>query len=453
MVFRLYYYVIPLFLAGTLFAGNEILLRGGCCCAALGRSAGVQALARWSEPDFAVASATGLVALCGGMLLCVGVLAPQPDFSWIDPDFAEMATQAGQFIPSLIGAGLIVLAIGLSHRVTWPGVLTILLLVAGAAFTATQGERLWIAGVLVLTAMLVAPLRSCFYRHASLLSGPLEPASAISLFALVICILALAVTRSDACICWRTMHGGQVIMSREMPNSLRLTVALAVVLALLAIWRLLRPGRVRWLPWDATARQRLADAGRPIPPARADGMVMGEAERAGIPFRRCGRVLLGLGDPMRCGGRPRLRDLAIARPGTAGGIGSSVLAGRAGAAEGLWRSGSDRFAARGGWAADAGVAGHHARSRAISRLQGGTRSFDVAAAVAAVGDQQGFRAGGGLGRVDNALPGWFPCGCEEPALRGAGVARNSRCEKLGDNSTQNARFVPTRGNQAHNPVR
>ena len=29
VVFRLYYYVIPLFLAGSLFAGNEILLRGG----------------------------------------------------------------------------------------------------------------------------------------------------------------------------------------------------------------------------------------------------------------------------------------------------------------------------------------------------------------------------------------------------------------------------------------
>ena len=29
LVFRLYYYIIPLFLAGTLFAGNEILLRGG----------------------------------------------------------------------------------------------------------------------------------------------------------------------------------------------------------------------------------------------------------------------------------------------------------------------------------------------------------------------------------------------------------------------------------------
>ena len=44
-------------------------------------------------------------------------------------------------------------------------------------------------------------------------------------------------------------------------------------------------------------------------------MVLGEAERAGIPFRRCGRVLLGLGDPVGAEGDRvsaiwRLRDLA-----------------------------------------------------------------------------------------------------------------------------------------------
>ena len=105
------------------------------------------------------------------MLLCVGVLAPQPDFSWIDPDFAEVADQAGQFIPSLIGAGLIVLAIGLSQRVNLAWGATIFLLLLGAAFTATQGERLWIAGVLVVVAMLVAPLRRCFYRHAACSAG------------------------------------------------------------------------------------------------------------------------------------------------------------------------------------------------------------------------------------------------------------------------------------------
>ena len=86
VVFRLYYYVIPLFLAGTLFAGNELLLRGSVLLRTR-RQLPRRSLGRWSEPDFAVASATGLVALCGMMLLCVGILAPQPDFSWIDPDY------------------------------------------------------------------------------------------------------------------------------------------------------------------------------------------------------------------------------------------------------------------------------------------------------------------------------------------------------------------------------
>ena len=313
VVFRLYYYVIPLFLAGSLFAGNEILLRGGMLWQRAATVPAMQTIARWSEPDFAVASGTSSVALCGVLLLCLGVLAPRPDFSWMDPDVAGLAVQAGQFVPSLIGAGLVVMAIGLSHRVNLAWGLTLLLLMAGAAFTATQGDRLWVTCILLLTALLVAPFRACFYRHARLLSGPLERSTALSLVVLAICLLALAVTRPYT---HRLVNNAwwAVVMSRDLPNSLRLTVALAVILGLLAIWRLLRPGRVRWLPWDAAARGRLAALGV-VPPRDADGLVLGESERAGIPFRRCGRVLLGLGDP---GGAAtdrisviwRLRDLA-----------------------------------------------------------------------------------------------------------------------------------------------
>lgn len=310
VVFRLYYYVIPLFLAGFLFAGNELLLRGAGLVH-LGRVGTVQTLARWSEPDFAVASATGLVALGGVLLLCVGVLAPQPDLSWIDPDFGEVASQAGQFIPSLIGAGLLVLAIGLSQRVNLAWGMTIFLLVAGAAFTVTQGQRVWIAGALVAVAMLVAPLRRSFYRHASLLSGPIQPGAALWLFSLFICLVTLVASRP------RFQHNAwwEIVIARDTPNALRLTVAIAVVLSLVAMWRLLRPGRVRWLAWDGAARQRLALLGGSIPPARADGVVLGEAEQAGIPFRRCGRVLLGIGDPLGAEGDRvsaiwRLRDLA-----------------------------------------------------------------------------------------------------------------------------------------------
>ncbi len=313
VVFRLYYYVIPLFLAGGLFAGNEVLLRGGALARKRGRFPDLQGLGRWNEPDFAVASATGSVALCGVLMLCLGVLAPQSDFSWLDPDYADFVSQAGQFIPSLIGAGLVVMAIALSQRVNLAWGLTILLLVAGAAFAAAQDDRLWVAGVLILTTLLLAPFRACFYRHASLLSGPLQPTSALSLIVLVICLFALAITRPHTHFMPNNAWWA-IVLSRDVPNSLRVAVAVAVVLALLAILRLLRPGRVRYLPWDAASRQRLAAFGA-IPPAGADGMVMGEAERAGIPFRRIGRMLLGIGDPTgsesdRISAIWRLRDLA-----------------------------------------------------------------------------------------------------------------------------------------------
>ena len=234
VVFRLYYYIIPLFLAGTLFAGNEILLRGGALFTggALGRS--TQALARWSEPDFAAGAASGAVALCGALLLALGVLDSRPDFSWIDPDYADLAINAGQFVPSLFGAALIVLSIGLSQRVTLAWGATIVLLLVAAGFTAAQGASLWIPGVLVLATLLVAPFRDAYYRHARLLSGPLQAGSAVPLFALIVCVLALSAFEPTM----RTMAESswiEVVLSPDVPNSLRMSVALAVILALVAI--------------------------------------------------------------------------------------------------------------------------------------------------------------------------------------------------------------------------
>ena len=313
VVFRLYYYVIPLFLAGGLFTGNEILLRGGALVRYFDRAPALQTLRRWSEPDFAVIAVTGAVVLCGVLLLCLGILAPPTDFSWIDPDYVDLASQAGQFIPSLIGAGLVISAIALSNRVNLAWMLAVLLLVAGAAFAATQDDRLWIAGVLVLTTILLAPLRGSFYRHASLLSEPLDMAGALPLIVLAICLISLAYTRVHT----HTLANNAwwaVVLSPELSHSVRLTVAVAVVMGLIALWLLLRPGRVRFLTWDSEARLRLRHLGG-VPPASADGLLMGETDRAAIPFRRIGRVMLALGDPAgsetdRVSAIWRLHDLA-----------------------------------------------------------------------------------------------------------------------------------------------
>ena len=314
LVFRLYYYVIPLFLAGTLFAGNEILLRGGALLHGGAIARRLQSLTRISEPDFAVGAATGAVAMCGALLLSLGVLDARPDFSWIDPDFADMAANAGPFIPSLIGAALMVMAIGLSQRVMLAWWTTLALLLLAAGFTAAEGDDLWIPAVLVLAALLVAPFRDAFYRHARLITGPLHSDVLVPLMALAVCVTALAAFEPQVRLLGENSWWA-IILSPDVPNSLRLVMAVAVLLSLLAMWRLIRPGHVKWLPWAGEGRLRYASMGAEPPPV-ADGIVLGEAGRSGIPFRRVGRVMLGLGDPVgsqadRISAIWRLRDLAL----------------------------------------------------------------------------------------------------------------------------------------------
>ena len=290
-----------------MLGGGALLSRGAVARA-------TQSFVRISEPDFAVGAATGAVAICGALLLSLGVIDARPNFSWIDPDFADAAASTGQFIPSLIGAALMVLAIGLSQRVTlaWGG--TVGLLLIAAVYTAAQRDPNWIPAVLALSAVLVAPFRDAFYRHARLLTSTLKSDVLIPLLALAACVIALA-SFEPAVRMLSENSWWELILSPDLPNGLRVVMALAVLLGLLALWRLLRPGHVTWMPWAGEGRLRYAALGAE-PPAIADGLVMGEAGRSGLPFRRVGRVLLGLGDPAGAPGDRisaiwRLRDLAI----------------------------------------------------------------------------------------------------------------------------------------------
>jgi len=310
VVFRLYYYIIPLFLAGSLFTGNEVLLRGKGFLSSAVRMGGLQEL----TPDFAVTAATSAVALCGAMLLSIGVLESRPDFSWIDPDFADVAATAGQFIPSLIGGALIVLALKMAQRVALAWGATIGLLLIAAAYTVAQGERFWVPLVLVFSALLIAPFRTAFYRRARLFSGPMESAMALPVLCFSGCILALAAFEPHVRWLDNDSWWG-VIISPDVSNSLRASVAFTVVIGGVALARMLRPGKVHPEGWSADSRLRYASLGA-MPPACADGVVWGEADRAAIPYRHVGGVLLGLGDPA---GAPsdcasaiwRLRDLAL----------------------------------------------------------------------------------------------------------------------------------------------
>ena len=313
LVFRLYYYVVPLFLAGTMFAVHEVYLRGA---ARVQKRPARTGFIRASEADFSVAASTGITALSGALLLAIGVLEPveAPRFLRRAFDAGLFASHASEYVVSLIGAALMVLAIGLSQRVTLAWGASILLLTGASIICLAQGQPFWLAGSELLAAGLLLPFRAAYYRHARLLSEPLDPGTTLPLVAMAGCVLAFAQLEPQLRYLDRSSWW-QVVLTSALPDRLRLSVLLLVVVFLFATWRVIRPGRVSWLPWSSGGQRQFADLGGE-PPVGAEGVVLGETGRSCIAFRRVGDVLLGLGDPAGTVGEQisaiwRLHDLAV----------------------------------------------------------------------------------------------------------------------------------------------
>ncbi|MBK1657633.1 lysylphosphatidylglycerol synthase domain-containing protein [Paracraurococcus ruber] len=284
LVFRLYYYIVPLFISGALFVGFELGQRR----AILDR---VTALGRGSE-TLEVPAIASLVALAGALLIFLGAL---PIRGTIIEEWAgHMAALASHFAASVVGSLLLVMAYGLLRRLTMAWALTLFLLLNGAAIAWVRGEAWWLWAAFLLLAGLVAALRGAFYRDSRLVREPLSPQALVPLLAVALCGITLALVAyggrvSDAS--W-----WEVVFSEIAPDSLRFTVGLTGVLLLIGMVRLLRPARFRPLDWDAGTRARLAALGA-MAPAEADGAVLGEGEKAGFAFLRRDGVWLALGDP------------------------------------------------------------------------------------------------------------------------------------------------------------
>ncbi|MEE8663334.1 MAG: lysylphosphatidylglycerol synthase domain-containing protein [Acetobacter sp.] len=311
-VFRLFYYIVPLFLAGGMFAGHELFLRGDAAIrrGRAGRDGDIpekrrpSAVVRESEADFSVTVSTGTVALCGAMLLTLPVTNPL------------VAVGAnGMFLSdytlSLIGAVLIALALGLAQRVTLAWSFTLFLLSIAAVLTFLRGNMVIVPLMLGFSAFLVAPFRKCYYRHARLLSEPLSLPTIGALLFLLCCVMVLATHRMPGA--WWEMLSYQGLEGR------RWIAGLAILLGFLVIVRLVRAGRVTVSSWSGEKRDwylELDHAVQNFPACAPEGLITGEAGQAAIPVRRRGHLLVGMGDP--AGNQAdaasviwRLRDLAV----------------------------------------------------------------------------------------------------------------------------------------------
>lgn len=284
LVFRLFYYVVPLFLAGALFAGFELAQRG----LALPR---IGALARGALP-LEVPAMTGLVALGAALLIFLGGLPVRATVlkAWAGYE----AALASQFAASVVGSLLLVMAFGLARRLTiaWGG--AILLLLNGALIAWLREEAWWTWGAFLLVAALLGTMRRAFYRDSRLRAEPLSGEILLPLATVTICGLTLALIANAGPVQGESWW--EVVVTEAAPPQLRFTVGLTAALLLIGMVRLLRPARLVAEPYDAAARARLAALGGE-PPAEAHGVIWGERGRAGLAFSRGEGVWTAHGDP------------------------------------------------------------------------------------------------------------------------------------------------------------
>lgn len=299
MLFRFYYYIVPLFLSGVMFAGFEISQRRHL----LDRIAPERGVAI----SFEVSAMAGLAAIAAIALIAIGALPPKPNA--LDGVFDLLDEAGSHLAASVVGSLLLVVAYGLVRRLTiawWTG---LLLLLNGAAITWLRGEPWWLTGLFVVVAGLLATTRAAFYRRARLVAEPLSAEGLWALAAGAICGLTLAMVAYSGPYAEMSWWG--LVMAAEAPPSLRFAVGLAAVMLLVAAARLLRPARPPALPYDAAVRGRLLALGAMAPEeGGADGAVFGEGGRAGFAFVRRGSIWLALGDPA---GEERDRVSAIWR--------------------------------------------------------------------------------------------------------------------------------------------
>jgi phosphatidylglycerol lysyltransferase len=317
LLFRLFYYIVPLFLAGMLFAGFEVSQRRHL----LDRFAGARGVAISFEVP-AMAALAGLAAL---VLVFMGALPPKP--GPLDGALAFMDEAASHFAASILGSLLLMAAYGLVRRLAIAWWAALFFLLSGALVAWLRGEPWWLTGGFVLLAGLLATTRPAFYRRARLLGEALDGETVAAVAALGLCALTLATVAYDGRFAEMSWWG--VVLSDQAPHTLRFAVGLAGVLLLVAAFRLLRPARPPALPYGAATRERLAALGA-MAPARADGAVFGEGGRAGLAFLRHEGVWLALGDP---GGEERDRVSAIWR--------FRDLCERAGVDPAFWRVGPE----------------------------------------------------------------------------------------------------------------
>ena len=299
IVYRAIYYLLPLFLALLLLAGNELLQHRRL----LGSSA--QLAGRWlsaAAPQF-----IGLAVFLAGVLLLISGSMPAEE-SRLDiiADFVPLPLlEVSHLAGSVAGVGLLVLARGLFRRLHSAYVFAAVLLAAGVAASLIKGLDFEEALILLAILAFLWLSRHEFYRQGSVAMQEFSPGWVAAI------VLALSFAIWIGLISFRHVPYSQQLwwqfaFHSDAPRMLRASLVAGLALTSLAFWKLLRTGRFTPPPAPSPPNMdQVRDVLRGARYASANAALMGDKQflwspdgQAFIMYQRSGSHWIALGDPV-----------------------------------------------------------------------------------------------------------------------------------------------------------
>jgi len=234
IAYRGVYYLFPLGLAAVLLGTEEFLRKKDKA------RRFVSLFSRWVSgisPHILSFS----VFVGGAVLLFSGATpAVNLRLKWLNEFLSLPFLEVSHFTGSLVGMGLMLLAMGLQRRLDVAYVLTVVLLFLGILASIFKGLDYEEAIILFIILIAILPSHNHFYRKASLFSQRFSPGWITAIIIVLVCSVWLGMfsfrhVEYNESLWWR------FTFSANAPRFLRATVGAASIAILFAIARLLRP--------------------------------------------------------------------------------------------------------------------------------------------------------------------------------------------------------------------
>ena len=304
LAYRAVYYILPLFAAGAVLAVSEAR-RHRQQLGPVWRSARAWSSALLPHVAAAVVFLTGVVLLFSGSipglpdrLRHLGRLVPLP------------LIEVSHLLGSVVGVCLLFVARGLQRRLDSAYVITLGLLLCGAAASLAKGLDYEEAGVLGIVALLLVPMRDVFYRKGALLAEYFT----VRWFAAIVVVLGasfwlglLAFRHID----YSGEMWWQFALYADAPRFLRAAVAVSAVAVTVALMRLVRPAGPAPVPVGAAGIDKAATIVARSTHAASNLALLGDKtflfsadDNGFVMYAVEGRSWVAMGDPV---GPPQVR--------------------------------------------------------------------------------------------------------------------------------------------------